>query len=228
MTDKPISPIPPEAVPAFIRKLEAEALRAETEAAVFALEVRVQETVARRAERDEKEHLASNKYNYVYAFNDPVLANSVGSCITQLNTWSRTSPTCAMEIIFNSPGGSIIDGMALYDFIQSLRQKGHYITTTAMGMAASMAGVLLQAGDNRVLGAESVILIHEAAFGAVGKIGEVEDTLALGKMLQKRIVRIFAHRSKLTAGSIERRWRRKDWWMDSDEALKLGLVDEVR
>ena len=47
------------------------------------------------------------------------------------------------------------------------------------------------------------------------------------KKLQKRIIKIFVKRSNMTAAFIEKRWRRKDWWITSDEALKLGLVDEV-
>ena len=46
----------------------------------------------------------------------------------------------------------VIAGLALYDFIQTLRRKGHKVTTVSYGMAASMAGILLQAGDVRVMG----------------------------------------------------------------------------
>ncbi len=96
-----------------------------------------------------------------------------------------------------------------------------------MGMAASMGGILLQAGDKRVIGSESVLLVHEISFGAGGKIGEVEDEVAFAKMLTQRVLKIFANRTKMTARQIDAKWKRKDWWMDSDEALKLGFVDEI-
>lgn len=72
------------------------------------------------------------------------------------------------------------------------------------------------------------MLIHEVSFGAGGKIGEVEDEVAFVRKIQSRVLDIFAQRSTLTRRQIENRWRRKDWWLDSAEALKLAFVDEVR
>ena len=48
------------------------------------------------------------------------------------------------------------------------------------------------------------------------------------KKIQKRILNIFAERSKMTARQIERKWHRKDWWLSSDDCLRLGFVDEVK
>jgi ATP-dependent protease ClpP protease subunit len=78
------------------------------------------------------------------------------------------------------------------------------------------------------MGHESYILIHEVSFGAGGKIGEVEDEVAFVKKIQSRVLDIFASRSKLSKATIARKWRRKDWWLDSTEALKAGFVDELR
>ncbi|KKL73620.1 hypothetical protein LCGC14_2073140, partial [marine sediment metagenome] len=182
----------------------------------------------RDLERKEVDYLAGNKFHRVYAFNDPVASSSVGSCISQLNIWTRTDPKCDIEIIFNSPGGGVIDGMALYDYFQALRRAGHKLTTVTFGMAASMAGILLQAGDVRVIGAESYVLIHEISTMAVGKIGELEDVVEFTKKIQNRVLKILASRSHKPVGYFEKHWRRQDWWLDSSECLKLGIVDEVR
>lgn len=206
-------------------RAEAELHRANTRSADLYNEREA--IITAKAKRSEAEELAANKFHHVYNFGSVVNDSSVNGCIDQLTKWTRIDGAVDIEIVFNSPGGSIIDGFALFDYIQMLRRKGHHITTTTLGMAASMAGVLLQAGDVRRMGAEAVILIHEASFGAMGKTGEVEDTMELVKKLQKRIVKIFASRSKMSVREIERRWKRKDWWITSDEALKLGLVDEV-
>jgi ATP-dependent protease ClpP protease subunit len=96
-----------------------------------------------------------------------------------------------------------------------------------MGYAASMAGILLQAGEDRQMGREAYILIHEVSFGVAGKIGEVEDEVKFVKMVQKRVLDIFADRAKVSRGYIAQRWRRKDWWLDSVTAQKLGIVDTV-
>jgi ATP-dependent protease ClpP protease subunit len=95
-------------------------------------------------------------------------------------------------------------------------------------MAASMAGILLQAGHQRIMGRESWLMIHEASFSASGKTGDVEDTVEWVKAMQERILNIFATRSKMTKSALKRKWTRKNWWISSDEALKLGFVDEIR
>ena len=181
-----------------------------------------------KTQRQEEEVLASNEYHCLYPFAGEVSGSSVAACIAQLTLWMRTRPGAAIEIVFNSPGGDVVEGMALFDFIQQVRRAGHIVTTTTIGVAASMAGILLQAGDVRVMGKEAWVLIHEASFGARGKIGEVEDTVKWVKMVQGRILKIFAARSKLSERAIAARWKRTDWWLSSDDCLKHGLVDEVR
>lgn len=205
----------------------AEAFKVTAEARKVTAEAEREEINLAKDRREEEERLAADKYHYVYAFTDSVSSHSVEGCIEQLTTWMRTSPDCSIEIIFHSPGGEVIPGMALFDFIQRVRAGGHHVTTMALGMAASMAGILLQAGDHRVMGKEAWVLIHEASFGAVGKVGEVEDVVEWVKKVQKRILNIFASRSKLTARQIARRWKRKDWWLSSEDCLELGFVDEV-
>lgn len=212
-------------------QLLAEARKANAEAAKLEAETAVVVLSAEKAKRAADEELATDKYHYLYSFDAAVGDTSVEACIKQLAAWDRLNPKCNIEIVFlSNPGGSIIAGLALYDYIQLLRRRGHSITTSTLGMAASMAGILLQAGDVRVMAKESWLLIHEASFGAMGKVGEVEDTTDWVKRIMKRVLKIFAERSggKLSVAQITKKWRRKDWWIDSDEALRLGLVDEVR
>ena len=223
-----VSKFPKEVIPALKRKLNAEAEHAEAEAQIARAQAVAAEIGQRDLERKEVDYLAGNKFHRVYAFNDPVASSSVGACISQLNIWTRTDPGCDIEIIFNSPGGGVIDGMALYDYFQALRRAGQRLTTVTFGMAASMAGSLLQAGDVRVIGSESYVLIHEISTMAVGKIGELEDVVEFTKKIQNRVLKIFAERSHKPVSYFEKHWRRQDWWLDSSECLKLGIVDEVR
>ena len=109
-----------------------------------------------------------------------------------------------------------------------MRFKGHKVVTGSLGMAASMAGILLQAGDVRWIGHQAWMMIHRAAFGAIGKTYEVEDEVKLVKRIEERCLDIFVSRSNLSKMKIKRNWDRKDWWIDADECLEMGLVDEVR
>lgn len=170
---------------------------------------------------------ASDDFHHVYRFDGEVSAQSVKACITKLTEWRRLKPGCEIEVIFSSPGGSIFDGMELFDFLVDLGQYGA-VTTGGAGMAASMAGILVQAGTRRYVTRECWFLIHRAAFLAMGKTYEIEDRVDLIKRIEDRIISIFTDRSTLTARKIRRNWERKDWWLSSDECLEWGLVDEVR
>lgn len=203
------------------RKIEAEAIKAEIEVNLSAMEIEKAKRIFNREKSMDEE-------NHLYRFSGSVGDASVRKCMIKLTEWSRLDPKCDMEIVFSSPGGSIIDGFELFDFIQELRSKGHKITTGSLGMAASMAGILLQAGDTRWIGHQSWLMIHRAAFGAIGKTFEVEDEVKLVKRIEARILDVFVARSKLTKQRIKRNWDRKDWWIDADECIVLGLVDEVR
>lgn len=221
-------------------KAEAEKAKAEGEKARYEAALAEQEaeqgrlaTMKRQIDFDREyekrqRELSDDKYHRIYNFKSVVENGAVSRCMDELTYWHRTAPGCDIDVIFYSPGGDVIDGFALWDFLVRLRREGHKLTTGCVGYAASMAGILLQAGDVRWMGAESYMLIHEAAFMAAGKLGEVEDRVEWVHKIQDRVLDIFAQRSKLSKGQIRRRWRRKDWWIDSSEALKLGFVDEVR
>lgn len=210
-----------EKIKAETAKLDAETRRAAAEATQAEIDT---EDLVRRQAREK----STDERNYLYRFSGEVTKSTVSGCMKRLTEWSRLDPGCDIEIVFSSPGGSIIDGFELFDFIQDLRNKGHKITTGSLGMAASMAGVLLQAGDVRWVGHQAWVMIHRAAFGAFGKTYEVEDEVELVKRIEERILDIFTVRSKLTKTKIKRNWDRKDWWISADEALELCLVDEVR
>mgnify|MGYP003628129618 CR=1 FL=1 len=217
------------------RKTEAEATKCELDCKRAEIDLKKASddykikhmTLEKEQERRMKDK-AQDEENFLYRFNGEVSGSTVRNCIGKLTEWSRISPKCKIEIIFSSPGGSIVDGFELFDHIICLRNNGHHITTGTLGMAASMAGVLLQAGDTRWIGQQSWLMIHRAAFGAWGKTYEIEDEVKFVRRIEERILDIFTSRSKLTTNKIKRNWDRKDWWISADEAVDCSLVDEVR
>lgn len=242
MTTK-TTPTPEYVHKAHAKKLKAEAKAAAAAARKDALEAAQLEQSLTVAQIQVEDVLRAARYNaeaderhHIYRFLGEVSSASTGKCMDTLNRWSRMEPGCDIEIIFFSPGGSVVDGMALFDTIQLLRKNGHKITTTCIGYAASMGGILLQAGDVRRMTPESWVLIHEVSASAMGSMGEITDRVEWLKRIQDRILRIFADRSKgskakkedkLTLEQFREGWNRKDWWLSSDECLKHGIVDEV-
>jgi ATP-dependent Clp protease protease subunit len=210
------------------KKLEAEAKKAEAGARKLAAEASRFELEYYKAHEEHRRNKCKDEENFLYRFAGVVDKGSVNKCMTRLTQWSRLSPGCDIEIVFSSPGGSIVDGFELFDFLQELRLRGHKLITGSLGMAASMAGILLQAGDVRWVGHQSWLMIHRAAFGAIGKTFEIEDEVEFVKRIEERIVDIFTTRSNLTKQKIKKNWDRRDWWISADEAVELRLVDEVR
>ena len=214
------------------RQMLAEAMSAE-------MDQRSKEMELFRLERAFEADKAMDVFNFVYRFTQSVSESSVKDCISRLVYWDRVDPNCDVEIIFSSPGGSVIDGLVLFDYIMDFRQRGHKVTTVTFGWAASMAGILMQAGDHRIMRKESWLLIHEVSFGASGKVGEIEDTTNWIKRIQNRVLDVFAEGCKRAAANgtathpmkkleLKKHWTRTDWWVSSDESLRFGLVDEVK
>lgn len=199
----------------------------ESRAAQYDLEV------AKKLEVDQLDK-ANDHYHRVYHFIGEVKDATVESCMDRLTLWDRIDPSCDIEIVFNSPGGSVVSGMALFDHILDLRKRGHKVTTTASGVAASMAGILLQAGDVRRMGPGAWVLIHEVSGGVMGSYGDMVDRVDWIRRVQDHFLGIFADRSRdancekpLTKKDFEKNWKRKDWWLSADECLRHGIVDEV-
>jgi ATP-dependent protease ClpP protease subunit len=71
-------------------------------------------------------------------------------------------------------------------------------------------------------------MLHEVSSGSSGRVSEMEESVDVSKRLQKRLLAILAERSTLSVASIARRWTRRDWWLDADDAVSLGFADETR
>lgn len=202
-----------EKLEAEVRKAKADARRAEVEAdeAVFNFY--------------KKEAAAEN--NFVYHFLGPVDTESTHKCIHTLDNWSRFLPKEPIVLNIYSGGGAILPGLALYDYLEELKKRGHDVEIVTRGQAASMAAVLLQAGTTRKISASSYLLIHEISSHAIGKYSEMENDLEFSKKLQNRLLQILAKRSKMTVAEIRERWKHTDWWLDARESVRLGFADKV-
>jgi len=181
-------------------------------------------------QREEADAKAGADQHRIYTFYGEVDDARVLDCMDELGAWSRRDAGEPMTILLNSCGGSCIDGIALYDYILSLRAIGHHFTVIALGEASSMGGILLQAGDHRVMGATSELLIHEVSDEQIGSktVSWIRDKHAYLLKLQRRMDKILAERSTLSWQEIEERSKGTDWFLDASEALELGFIDEIR
>src|SRR3979409_2107052 len=130
-----------------------------------------------------------------------------------------------LNLYINSPGGSVTAGLAVYDNKQFLTCD---VTTYCLGMAASMAAVLLCAGTKgkRFALPNSDIMIHQVSGGAQGAASDVERQVDYMFKLKKRLIRIIAQHTGKPEEQVKLDSDR-DYYMSATEAKAYGLVDEV-
>src|ERR1051325_7905930 len=130
-----------------------------------------------------------------------------------------------INIYINSPGGSVTAGLAVYDTMQFLTCD---VTTYCLGMAASMAAVLLCSGSKgkRFALPNSDIMIHQVSGGAQGAASDVERQVEYMFKLKKRLIKIISQQTGNTEDQV-RFDSDRDYYMSAQEAKAYGLVDEV-
>lgn len=204
------------------------------EAAFFTQKAREAKANATKAEIELEEFRAladeqqtANARNRILDFGTQVDKNSVAEVIDQVSKWVRQDPKSEIMIRFNSPGGDVLNGLALFDYLRMVIKGGTPVTTVCMGMSASMAGVLLQAGSKRVVTPNSYFLIHEVSAGARGSLEEMKNQTAFIERLNDRLAKIIAARSNLKWGDIKKRIKTGEWVLDADQCVKYGLADEL-
>lgn len=130
-----------------------------------------------------------------------------------------------IKLYINSPGGSVYDGLAIYDTIQYIAPD---VQTIGIGLQASMGAFLLSSGTKgkRFALPSSRIMIHQPSSGTQGKISDQEITLREGLFLKRRLNEILAKNTGQKLSKIEKDADR-DFWMSAEEAVKYGIVDKV-
>lgn len=128
-------------------------------------------------------------------------------------------------IYINSPGGSITSGMAIYDTMNYIKSD---IVTICIGMAASMASILLSSGTKgkRYILPNGEVMIHQPLGGTSGQATEIKIHAERIMKLKDKLNRILSKNTNTSLNKIEQDTER-DYFMNAEEALKYGLVDKI-
>ncbi|MCD8561717.1 ATP-dependent Clp protease proteolytic subunit [Candidatus Saccharibacteria bacterium] len=145
--------------------------------------------------------------------------------IAQLLYLAYEDPKKDIKLYINSPGGSVYDGLGIYDTIQFIQPD---VQTIGIGLQASMGAFLLSSGTKgkRFALPNSRIMIHQPSGGSGGKITDQEITLREGIFLKQRLNEIMAKNTGQKLSKIEKDSDR-DYWMGAEEAREYGLIDEI-
>ena len=155
---------------------------------------------------------------------DDAVANTV---VAQLLHLESADPDKDISLYINSPGGSVSAGLAIYDTMNYIRCD---VSTICMGMAASMASVLMAAGASgkRFILPNAQIMIHQP-MGGSGERTQQTDFEIIAKEMRKTRDRLEGILAKHTGQTIEKVHAdsERDNWMSAEEALAYGLADKV-
>lgn len=156
---------------------------------------------------------------------DEINETTANLIVAQLIFLAYEDPKKDIKLYINSPGGSVYDGLAIYDTIQYIQPD---VQTIGIGLQASMGAFLLSSGTKgkRFALPNSRIMIHQPSSGTRGKITDQEITLKEGVFLKKRLNEILAKNTGQKIAKIEKDSDR-DFWMSADEAKDYGIIDEV-
>lgn len=156
-----------------------------------------------------------------YPINDEV-ANIVTAQLLFLDSTDRTRD---INMYINSPGGSVYGGLGVYDTMQYVSPD---VATICIGVAASMASVLLAAGTEgkRAALKHARVMMHQPSGSIGGQASDIEITVNEIRKIKTELYDVISYHSGKSVKQIEKDFDR-DHWMTANEAKAYGLVDEV-
>ena len=154
---------------------------------------------------------------------EDVNEHTANSVVAQLLHLAYVDPQADISLYINSPGGSVYDGMAIYDTMNFIKPD---VATYGIGLQASMGAFLLSSGAKGKRLPHAKVMIHQPSSGTHGKVTDMEidmkETLEVKEMLAKIMAKNTGQKLAKVKSDMER-----DYWMTPDEAVKYGLIDKV-
>lgn len=153
--------------------------------------------------------------------------NMCNIIVAQLLFLEAENPEQPISMYIKSPGGSVYDGLAVYDVMQYIKCPVH---TYVAGWAASMGSFLAQAGEpgHRYLLPRAMTMIHQPSSGTRGKISDMEIDLMESLRIKKEMTELYVkHNSRGKTYEDFIQLMDRDKWLTANQALELGLADHI-
>ena len=161
----------------------------------------------------------------IIILSEEVNSTTASLIVAQLLYVEAQDPDKDIQFYINSPGGSVTDGMAIYDTMQYIKCD---VSTICVGMAASMGAFLLSSGTKgkRLALPNAEIMIHQPSAGTQGQITDMAIHLKRLEVIKKRLNAILADNTGRSVEEITAACER-DNFMTAEEAVAYGLIDKV-
>ena len=156
---------------------------------------------------------------------EEVNATTASLVVAQLLYLEAQDPDKDIQFYINSPGGSVTDGMAIYDTMQYIKCD---VSTICVGMAASMGAFLLSSGakGKRLALPNAEIMIHQPSAGTKGQVTDMAIHLRRLEIIKKRLNHILADNTGRDIETVTADCER-DNFMTAEEAKEYGIIDKV-
>ena len=163
--------------------------------------------------------LVENRIIFIDGVIDDELANGVIAQMLYLNALDKEKE---ISIYINSPGGSVYDGLAIWDVSKVIEAP---IKTVGIGLAASMGAFLMLMGKKRVGLKHSRYMLHQVSSGMRGKFSDIEIELQQAKELQDDLYKIIKEHTTIQNPE---ELLKPDNWYNAEKALEIGILTEVK
>lgn len=156
---------------------------------------------------------------------EEVNEGSANTIVAQLLHLANEDPDKDIQLYINSPGGSVYDGLAIYDTMQYIKPD---VQTIGIGLQASMGAFLLSSGakGKRFVLPNARVMIHQPSSGTKGMVTDQEISLRESVRIKELLAKIIAKNTGQKLDKVKADMER-DFWMSANEAVKYGLADEA-
>ena len=156
---------------------------------------------------------------------EEVNEGSANTIVAQLLHLANEDPDKDIQLYINSPGGSVYDGLAIYDTMQYIKPD---VQAIGIGLQASMGAFLLSSGakGKRFVLPNARVMIHQPSSGTKGMVTDQEISLRESVRIKELLAKIIAKNTGQKLDRVKADMER-DFWMSANEAVKYGLADEV-
>ena len=156
---------------------------------------------------------------------EEVTEGSANTIVAQLLHLANEDPDKDIQLYINSPGGSVYDGLAIYDTMQYIKPD---VQTIGIGLQASMGAFLLSSGakGKRFVLPNARVMIHQPSSGTQGMVTDQEISLRESVRMKELLAKVIAKNTGQKLEKVKADMER-DHWMSADEAVKYGLADEM-
>jgi len=132
-----------------------------------------------------------------------------------------------IHVILNSVGGEVYHALLIFNTLEDLKKKGMTIRVEARGLCASMGVWILMGASERISTKYTRFLLHETSSFTYGKVSEMKEGVEELERLNRMLDEIVTSRTNITSAKLEKKTKKREWWLSAEEALKYGIIQRI-